>query len=115
MATTVEFKFEVGQIVKHRLGDFRAVIIERMACECSGGVQNFYRLRYRGDDRLVTELTTLHEIELEELPKKPFTNTHDVFDTMARIKEEFVAKSDFGSADIIRQAMNLLKPLLKQS
>jgi hypothetical protein len=79
------FKFEIGEIVKHRLmvkNEYHPekksvgtplLIVERVACECSGGVQLIYncRLGTTSNSNISTfhpeKTFSLHEVELEKM------------------------------------------------
>jgi len=69
------FEFKVGDIVHHKLKSDKQktlmLIVERMANECSGGVQLFYKCRVGINGYALTtfdpsKIFIVNEIELEE-------------------------------------------------
>lgn len=109
----MDFKFGVGDIVTHKLGGMRILIIERLSQECPGGVQRHYTARVLdGLRRMSQDLERFNEIELEPLPEPlPSPGTTTGFDYLAMAKEFFVASQDFDIAAEIRRIMDDLKKL----
>ena len=74
-----QFKFKIGDTVKHRLLDSKGspfLVIGRIVEECEGGVQRFYKCRQGvvGDKTfnlipagISTAILTLAEMELEAI------------------------------------------------
>ena len=81
----IPFKFEVGQIIKHKLGG-RYIILERSYHECYNTFQLHYLCRVsmvkETYDRMVTGAAfpdksfLLNEIELEEIVEKESEKTN---------------------------------------
>lgn len=72
----VDFKFEIGDLVVHvsatKGRERRFVVLERLAQECTSGVQRHYMIRAGGNilyDPVVSGSCQVHEIEL--LPAPP--------------------------------------------
>jgi len=71
----VEFKFKVGEVVKHKaLDKVRFFIVERRRHECSRGTQDFYLVRgffpITGGtpaEAIDTRIIEMTEIELEKV------------------------------------------------
>lgn len=64
------FKFQVGQLVRHKLfGSGIGVVLERWIQECHGGTQRFYDLRIQAEDGGIKEgRLRITEMELKMVP-----------------------------------------------
>ena len=61
-----EFKFAIGEILKPVVGkNSRFQVVQRLAVECTGGVQLYYDGRLYCAFHCDTKMTRFHEMELE--------------------------------------------------
>lgn len=97
----MDFKFAVGDTVRHKLTKLRMFIIERHAQECSGGVQRIYLGRCSTSGReLLIEAVRFNETELEAVPEP-----RAAAELLEEAKQAFLHEKDFEAASAVRQVM----------
>lgn len=77
---TVDFKYEVGEMVESVLNGRKMQIIERIAFESSAGIMKIYKIRSDEYSQTFHNYPMVQEIEIRSVLPKRITTSEEIAD-----------------------------------